>query len=98
MKNIVKSLLSLIKESRDRSNEFRLFSSRKLLLTLFVLLIILAFFSSYYHSLYQVEKLKYQRLEDAYVRLRFVLGEERAVELIKESYQYIDNTGKVIKN
>lgn len=83
------------KTSGDKQRVLR----QKQLNRLFLLLVItLAFLSGFYMNLYNLEQRKYLRLEDAYIRLQTMLGEQKVRELINSSYQYIDNTGKVIQS
>jgi hypothetical protein len=63
----------------------------------FILVVALALAAGFYQSAYKTEIKKYNRLEDLYVRLEMMLGEEKAEELIDDSYQYVDETGKNIK-
>lgn len=63
----------------------------------FILIVILALAAGFYQSAYKTEIKKYNRLEDLYVRLEMMIGEEKADQLIEDSYQYIDETGQNIK-
>lgn len=59
----------------------------KTLIRVLVLLIIIAtYFAGYYHSLFTLERRKYNRLEDMYVRVRMMIGREEMQRLIDESY------------
>lgn len=50
-------------------------------------IVLLAFASAYFHSLYQLERKRYNRLEDMFVRVRAELGREETQRLIDLSYQ-----------
>lgn len=63
----------------------------------FILVVALALAAGFFQSAYKTEIKKYNRLEDKYVRLEMMVGEEKAEELIENSYQYIDETGTKIK-
>ncbi|HQM15944.1 MAG TPA: hypothetical protein PLM16_01925 [Candidatus Woesebacteria bacterium] len=54
------------------------------LLTTF--LVVLMYLTGYYHSLYKLERKRYLKLEDKYVRVRNMLGREVMQDLIDESY------------
>lgn len=84
-----KSLLPPVKQS--------LFSWQLLHMLLFVFIVVLAFLAGWYQVQYQDEKKLYQTLEDKYVRLQLMLGQEETKNLIQESYQYIDNQGVILK-
>ena len=62
-----------------------------------LLIILLALAAGFFQSAYQTEIKKYNRLEDLYVRLEMMVGEEKAEELIEDSYQYVNETGQTIK-
>ena len=63
----------------------------------FILVVILALAAGFYQSAYKTEIKKYNRLEDFYVRLEMMIGEDQAEQLIENSYQYVDETGQNIK-
>jgi len=63
----------------------------------FCLIIVLALAAGFFQSAYKAEIKRYNRLEDSYVRLEMMIGEEKAEEIIDSSYQYIDETGSIIK-
>jgi hypothetical protein len=58
---------------------------------LMAVIVILAFAAAYYQTALKLEKKKYKRLEDKYVRVRNMLGANKMKQLIEDSYQ--DNQG-----
>lgn len=53
---------------------------------LVAVLIVTAFVAGYYHSLFTLERKKYNKLEDSYVRVRMMIGREEMQKLIDDSY------------
>lgn len=64
---------------------------------MFILLVFLALAVGYFQSALETEEKKYLRLEDRYVRLELMVGASESAQLIKDSYQYVDNQGYIIK-
>ena len=64
---------------------------------MFVLLVLLALAVGYFQSALETHERKYKRLEDQYVRLEMMVGASESAQLIKDSYQIIDNQGRFIK-
>ncbi len=62
-------------------------SRRGLTRVLVLIIIVLAFVAAYYQSAYRLEKKRYQKLEDKYVRVRDVLGREETQKIIDQSRQ-----------
>jgi hypothetical protein len=62
-----------------------------------LLVIILALAAGFFQSAYKTEIKRYNRLEDRYIRLEMMIGEEKAETMIDNSYQYVDETGTIIK-
>jgi len=60
--------------------------TKNIIRILVVSLIIVAFIAGYYHSLFTLERKKYNKLEDRYVRVRLMIGREEMQELIDDSY------------
>ena len=60
---------------------------KKLNWILTAIIISLSFLAGYYHSAYTLERKRYLRLEDKYVRVRQMLGTEEMQQLIDDSYQ-----------
>ena len=72
-------------------------SQRNLNRLLFVLLITLAIAAGFFKSAYDTEVRKYNKLEDQFVRLKMMIGEEETTNLIEASYQKIDDQGQILK-
>jgi len=64
---------------------------------MFLLLILLALAVGYFQSALETQERKYQRLEDRYVRLELMVGASESAQLIKDSYQIIDNQGQFVE-
>lgn len=60
--------------------------TKHLIRVLIAIIILLSFLAGYFHSLYSLERRKYNRLEDKYVRVRMMLGREQMQQLIDDSY------------
>ena len=60
-----------------------------------VLVVILSIVAGYYHSAWQLEEKKYDRLEDSYVRVRDILGREETQRLIDLSRE-LEETGNQV--
>jgi len=58
---------------------------------LVLIIVVLAYLAGYYQSALKLEKKKYLRLENNYVRVRQMLGREKTQELIDESYYLEEN-------
>ena len=65
---------------------------------MFVLLVLLALAVGYFQSALETQERKYNRLEDRYVRLEMMVGASESAQLIKDSYQVIDNQGLFVKD
>lgn len=61
-------------------------NSRTVIRFLMVIVLILMYLTGYFHSLYHLERKRYLKLEDKYVRVRNMLGREVMQDLIDESY------------
>jgi hypothetical protein len=64
----------------------------------FLLLVFLALAVGFFQSALENEQKKYKALEDRYVRLEMMVGASESAQLIKDSYQVIDNQGLYIGN
>ncbi|MEN8252816.1 MAG: hypothetical protein ABFQ62_00345 [Patescibacteria group bacterium] len=60
----------------------QIISSKNIIRSLIVIVIILSFVAAYYKNLFELELKRYKRLEDRYVRVRSSLGVEKTQELI----------------
>lgn len=54
---------------------------------LVVVIIVLGFMAGYYHSALKIERLRFERYEDMFVRVRSQLGRDEMQRLIDQSYQ-----------
>lgn len=75
----------------------QIFSTKNLIRLLWVAIIGLALAAGFLQSALEVQERKYNALEDRYVRLRHMVGSDRAQQLIQNSYNYIDNRGVIIQ-
>lgn len=75
----------------------QIFSTKNLIRLLWVAIIGLALAAGFLQSALEVQERKYNALEDRYVRLRHMVGNDRAQQLIQDSYNYIDNRGVIIQ-
>lgn len=71
---------------------------RKFNRIIFILLIFLALALGYFQSALKTQERKYKNLEDRYVRLEMMIGASESAQLIKDSYQIIDNQGRFIED
>jgi hypothetical protein len=65
---------------------------------IFILLIFLALALGYFQSSLETQERKYKYLEDRYVRLEMMIGATESAQLIEDSYQIIDNQGRLIED
>ncbi len=72
-------------EKKDNNNPVPV-KTKVIIRILVISLIIVAFVAGYYHSLFTLERKKYNKLEDRYVRVRMMIGREQMQNLIDESY------------
>jgi hypothetical protein len=68
------------------------FSDRYLIVVLLSIVVVLAITAGYYHSLWEVEQKKYNRLENWYVRVRDMIGRDKTQELIDLSRAIENNS------
>lgn len=72
-------------ENKDKDHSVPV-KPKNIIRVLVIALIIVAFVAGYYHSLFTLERKKYNKLEDRYVRVRMMIGREQMQDLIDESY------------
>lgn len=77
-------IFKLLKQNKDMPGQKKLKNFNRLL---FIVVIALAFLAGYYQSALQIEKLKFARYEDMFVRVRGQLGREEMQRLIDQSYE-----------
>jgi hypothetical protein len=82
---------------KNLRNTLPIFSTKNLTRVLWLAIITLALAAGFLQSALEVQERKYKALEDRYVRLRYMVGSDKAQQLIQESYNYIDNRGVVIQ-
>lgn len=75
-----------------KQNQPQPISPNLIIKVLVIIVIILSIASGYYHSIWQLERKKYSRLEDNYVRVRDILGREETQRLIDLSRE-LENAG-----
>ncbi len=74
-------MTKLNKKSKTKQH-FKPISQKNLNRILVILVIILALASGYFHSALKLERKKYKRLEDSYVRVRQMIGRQEMQRLI----------------
>lgn len=75
-----------MKNTNLTSHENIPIKTKNIIRILLVALIVTAFVAGYYHSLFTLERKKYNKIEDSYVRVRMMIGREEMQKLIDDSY------------